>query len=133
MSHNTATASNATEARIITVENVTKDERSLMLYAETCMVDYGGLLEGVRMNEKDMEALASYKAQGLLDYGRIPHRAMEAMVARACTMWVEFTPKGWEFAHALRRAQCERSRLQSANYKTFRIVMDERAQENVEA
>lgn len=87
----------------IDITTLTKIERSIILYAESCSVDYGGLLEGTRMNRDDMDALARFKAEGILDYGRVP-AALLGTFARNVTHWCDLTDAGWDLAHKLRRA-----------------------------
>jgi len=91
------------------LETLTKAEKSILLYAETCMVDGGGLLESRRMNGEDFVALGKYQTQSVLKFGRIPFRAIEAAKSyrREPTHWVTFTDRAWEIAHALRRQRAE--------------------------
>ena len=83
------------------INTLTRDERGILLYAETCLVDGSGLLTGERMNKADLDALAKFKAAGILDFGRIPARLLSSM--KPLTHWVTFTDAAWELAHALRR------------------------------
>jgi hypothetical protein len=110
-------------------KNLTKTERSILLYAETCVVDYAGLLEGQRMNNDDIEVLKKFEAAGILKFGRIPARVLGSMVSRQCTHWVEFTEAAWNLAHALRRQMAEKSKTVSANYKKVRAALDEQLAE----
>lgn len=110
-------------------ENLTKTERSILLYAETCVVDYAGLLEGERMNGDDIEALKKFAAAGILKFGRIPARLLGSMISRKCTYWIEFTDAAWALAHTLRRQAAERSKTASSNYKKVRAALDERLAE----
>jgi len=52
-------------------KDMSKDERSLLLYLETCIVDYGGQIESRRMNEIDFKNMTKFKVIGLIDYGRL--------------------------------------------------------------
>lgn len=45
-----------------------RDQRSMMLYAESCCVDHGGLLIGIRMNAEDHEAAAGFVTAGYMRY-----------------------------------------------------------------
>ncbi len=108
---------------------LTKNERSILLYAETCVVDFAGLLEGKRMNSDDIEALKKFEAAGILTFGRIPARVLGSMVSRECTHWVEFADAAWTLAHALRRQAAEKSKTSSTNYKKVRAALDERLAE----
>jgi hypothetical protein len=80
-------------------------ERSLLLYAETCVVDHGGLLEAARMNREDIAALENYQEHGVLTFGRIPFYMVEEIESGHWkpTHWVTFTDRAWAMAHGLRR------------------------------
>lgn len=88
----------------ITLDTITRDQRSILLYAEACAVDYGGLLEGIRMNKDDHAALAELAAAGILTHGRIPGK-MLGTFQRNVTNWCDLTEAGWALAHQLRRAR----------------------------
>lgn len=91
----------------IDLDALTRDERNALLYAETCVVDYGGLLEGIRMNEDDHRALDEFQAEGLLTWGRIPGTLLTSF-SRQVTHWVTFTDGAWTLANRLRRARAEK-------------------------
>lgn len=85
---------------------LTKVQRGILLYAETCLVDQGGLLQGVRMNAVDHEALTEFAALGILQYGRIPFKTIETLAHNSAgpyTHWITFTDAAWALAHQLRR------------------------------
>ncbi|WP_322068965.1 hypothetical protein [Paraburkholderia bannensis] len=94
----------------IDIEALSNAERSVLLYAETCCVDYSGLLEAKRMNSDDLDALRKLQGVGVLTFGRIPGRLLEEVgkYGRRPTHWVTFTDAAWELAHALRRKRAER-------------------------
>lgn len=99
----------ATEQDVI---ELTKTDKSILLYAESCMVDYGGLLEGQRMNGEDIESLNKLRDAGILDYGRIPGRLMGKLpTERNVSYWVTLTDAGWLMSAQLRR---ERFRVTTA-------------------
>lgn len=92
----------------IDIEALTHDERSILLYAETCLVDRGGLLCGARMNGADMAALKQFEADGALEFGRIPFKLLGNHGGEpADTHWVTFHEPAWQAAHALRRKRSE--------------------------
>lgn len=101
-----------------------KKLRSAFLYAETTLVDYGGLMEGNRLNEDDHEAFKELEAMGLLTHGRTPAVLIGIFIGRSITHWVDFTDIGWQISALVRREQCNRSRSQSTNYSMF---LEERA------
>lgn len=86
------------------IGELTKDERSLLVYCESCLVDYGGLLEGQRMNEADLKALRKFEVSRILKYGRIPSALLgEYVGSRKPTHWVQFNKDGWIVAQELRK------------------------------
>ncbi|ERJ35900.1 hypothetical protein L810_1157 [Burkholderia sp. AU4i] len=94
----------------IDITTLTKVERSIILYAESCSVDYGGLLEGMRMNAHDHVALRKFEALGILSFGRVPAKLLGPLsdFGRKPTHWVTFTDDAWQLAHALRRQRAAR-------------------------
>lgn len=93
-----------------TLDTITRDQRSILMYAETCAVDHGGLLEGIRMNKDDHAALAELAAAGILTHGRIPGKLLGTFAAHRIqpSHWCDLTEAGWELAHALRQARAAR-------------------------
>jgi hypothetical protein len=102
-------------------DNLSRDERSLLLYAETCAVDHSGLMEGIRMNAADHQALKSLKAGGYLDHGRIPASLLKEAGTR--THWVTLTQQGWALAHYLRQHHCA-VRLSKLRQKVDELVKE---------
>jgi hypothetical protein len=90
------------------ISNLTKTERSLLLYAECCCVDHGGLLVGARMNTDDIVALRKFKQLGMLDFGRIP-AAMLTGGLMGETHWVTLCDSGWSLATRLRIGRAAKS------------------------
>lgn len=86
------------------IKNMTRDEKSMLLYIETCCVDAGGLLEGRRMNIKDVEALDKLKKAGLLSQaGRIPFVHIDL----GKTHYAELSDMGFALAHELRKERAQ--------------------------
>ncbi|MCM2546162.1 hypothetical protein [Burkholderia glumae] len=110
----------------IDIETLTKDERSMMLYAESCCVDYSGLLEACRMNNEDMAALRRFQEAGLLTFGRVPAKLLGQLASygRKPTHWVTLSESGWNFAWTLR---LRRSKQVSPSRKAVDEVLAERA------
>lgn len=84
---------------------LSKAQKNILLYAEHCMVNNGGLLEGSRFRKEDLAALEVLQDKGLLIFGAIPRHMLGkiATMSRAPTHWVTFTENAWEIAHSLRR------------------------------
>jgi hypothetical protein len=89
--------------------NLSKDEKSALLYAETCVVDRDGLLVGVQMNAADIDALNAYRLEGIIKFGRIPAKLIgkHPYPGYRVTHWVTFTDRAWQIAGALRRERAE--------------------------
>lgn len=89
---------------------MSKDERSCLLYVESCCVDKGGLLEGERMNAADHEALSKFRELGLVESGRIPFRLIAERpphLRSKPTHWARLSPEGWRLAHSFRTLRAE--------------------------
>lgn len=109
----------------ITIDTITRDQRSILMYAETCAVDHGGLLEGIRMNSDDIAALDQLEAAGIVKYGRVPGKMLGSFRVRQATHWCDLTEAGWALAYALRRARAAKP---DANRKKVDAVFAERAE-----
>jgi hypothetical protein len=88
-----------------------KEERSLLLYLETCAVDQGGSVESLRMNAEDFDILTRWAENGFVQFGRIYSRdvtRLAKMSSRRPTNWVELSEEAWNAAHSERRARSKR-------------------------
>lgn len=94
-------------ASIPDASRLTKDERSFILYAETCCVDAGGLLVGARMNAEDHAAALKFVENGFMFFGRIPSELLGEGPS-GVTHWCELTLAGYELAWQCRRARASR-------------------------
>lgn len=89
------------------LEDLDKTERSCLCYLETCAVDQSGLVEAVKMNQEDMNAIEKFKAAGFLVFHRIPASMLRHRARRDYTNWVRLTEAGWEMAAKCRRLRAE--------------------------
>ena len=85
----------------------TKDEKSILLYLETCLVDNYGFAKGLFMNEIDIEISKKWDEEGFIVFKRIPFDYLEKAGQRN-THYVRFTPEAWIIAHDLRIKKAER-------------------------
>lgn len=88
------------------LKQLTKDQRSLLLYFETCAVDQGGLVDVRRMNAEDLALAAAWCRSGFVRFGRV--RAADAARMTGAyqgTHWCELSETAWRLAHAERRAR----------------------------
>lgn len=97
--------------KTIDITTLTREEKSILLYAETCMVDRSGLMVGARINAADIAALKKFEADGALAFGRIPHHCIGTLrhdgPGVESTHWITFKEPAWHAAHALRRLRAE--------------------------
>ncbi|WP_323120020.1 hypothetical protein [Burkholderia alba] len=112
----------------IDITTLTKTEHSIILYAESCSVEYGGLLEGMRMNDDDLTALRKFADAGILAFGRVPAKLLGPLsdFGGKPTHWITFTDEAWQLAHALRRQRAARG---SASRTKVDEALAERATE----
>lgn len=86
---------------------MSKDERSLLVFLETELVNHGGKVDARHMNADDMAIARQWCSEGFIKFGRIKLHG----ITDNRTHWVEFSDEAWELAHAERRAIYERSFL----------------------
>jgi hypothetical protein len=92
---------------------MTTFECSLLLYLETCAVDYGGGVDANHVNSADMEILERWNVEGFVQSGRIAFHDVERMYKRSkgrrrATLWAELSEEAWAVAHEERRARATR-------------------------
>ena len=90
------------------VKALSRDEESLLLYFESCLVDDEGLVEGRRMNEEDFKIAKQMASDGFIAFGRRPFDDIKKSVNPGFMHWVRFTEDAWNIAHGLRRRKAER-------------------------
>jgi hypothetical protein len=86
------------------LSNLNKDERSLLLFFETAVVDYGGKLNTAHMNNVDMEIADRWTKEGFVTFSRI----RLADISSDKTHAVFFSEDAWNLAHQERRARFNR-------------------------
>lgn len=106
---------------------LTKDQKSMLTYIETCVVDHGGTLEAARMNAADHEAMKDLKSLKLIDHGRMPSEFLRVHGARKCAHWAVLTDAGWEVAHKLRRERAERA-IKGAYVNMYEAISERRGE-----
>ena len=88
---------------------LSRDEQSLLLYAESCAVDCSGKMAGVRINGEDIEILRCWNESGFVRFGRIPMREIISAGRAANTHWCVLSDAAWKAAAKLRRERAERN------------------------
>lgn len=96
-------------------QEYTKEEKSLMLYFEDCLVNKKGRITKGRMNDEESKIAKGLANEDLIHFGRLPPKTIErhAKVYRQGfpdnpTNFVRFTDEAWELAHKWRRERSER-------------------------
>mgnify|MGYP001586935676 CR=1 FL=1 len=99
---------------------LTKDERSLLLFLETCAVDHAGRVDTSHMNANDMEIAARWNRSGFLKFGRI----LSSDLSKFGTHWCVLTEQSWLAAHGERLARATRM-WKNRDWKTTGEAMSE--------
>jgi hypothetical protein len=84
------------------------DERSLLLYIETCAVDNGGLVHCQKINQDDREILKRWDEQGFVSFSRITFASLQLLKDKHYTDLVRLSDEAWKLAHEERRARSVR-------------------------
>ena len=87
------------------LEDISRGERSLLLFFETCAVDYSGRINTHRMNESDFAIAKNWNESGFIGFGRIVFKDHNSQ--GSC--WVELSEDAWSLAHQERRARQARN------------------------
>lgn len=86
--------------------DMTQAGRRALMYAETCLVGAGGLMERARLCDDDVLALEGLRAAGIVGFGVIPSDVSLKIMrdtGRRPHYWITFTDLAWQMAHTLRR------------------------------
>ena len=83
------------------LSEMSRDERSLLLYFESRAVDHGGLVDARRINDSDFKLAQGWDTQGFVSFGRL---ASEYLTAQS-SHWCHLSQEAWELAHEERRAR----------------------------
>ena len=78
---------------------LTRDEMSLLLYIETCAVDYAGKIDVKCLNNKDFAILEKWNEEEFITFGRV---AIEDITYNGA-YWCLLSDKAWEVVHAERK------------------------------
>lgn len=90
-------------------------EKSILLYAESCLVDNLGRMSNIRMNEEDFENLKKLKEERLVDFGRLPFHEIERLSKvfgrlTVPTHWVSFSDETWAIVWAMRKERADKGK-----------------------
>lgn len=88
-----------------TLQDLSRTEKSLLLYLETQCVDYGGSFEQRRLNDEDRSILERWESEGFVSHGRI---CSDDWPTKTRCNWVTLSDEAWSLAHEERRARFQR-------------------------
>ncbi len=86
------------------VEEMSKTERSLLLFFEACLVDHNGKVNTRHINDEDSTIAKQWSKEGLILYGRICFDDIKGHE----THYVRFSENAWTMAHYERRRRSDR-------------------------
>ena len=87
-----------------TLETMTKDEKSLLLFLETRAVDQSGKVQTEHMNDDDRKIVERWNSEGFVRYGRVASEDLN----KHGTHWCHLSDEAWALAHAERKARAAR-------------------------
>ncbi len=87
------------------LSEMTKQEKSLLVYLEVCLVDSTGKINGVNIDNQDIDILKRWSKLGFIDYGRIHSSHIHDRYT--CT-WCTFSNEAWKLAHKERKLRSNR-------------------------
>lgn len=87
-----------------TLNSLTKDERSLLLFLETRAVDHRGRVDTKHMNSEDMAIAAQWHLEGFVNFGRIASEDLNQYGSH----WCHLSEQAWMLVAEERKARAER-------------------------
>ena len=88
------------------LNDMTKNQKALLLYLETCAVDSGGLVLTQRMSIDDTEIAKKWSESGFVKFGRLASDCLPR--PNGATHWCELSDEAWSLAQAERRERYTR-------------------------
>jgi len=94
------------------IENLTKDEKSLLLFFETCEVDNSCIVNTLHMNDKDFEIAKKWNENGFVTFKRMPMAYIQYLFPRNInkTHYVILSEEATKMANLLRQERAKRMR-----------------------
>ncbi len=90
-----------------TLDTMTKDERSLLLFFETGATDQRGLIHVRHMNTDDFTIAKEWHEEGFVKFGRMKMKDMDRLHTPK-SHWIILSDEAWVLAHQERRARAKR-------------------------
>lgn len=85
--------------------DLTKEERSLLIYIESVCVDYGGLVHSQRINEADFAILEQWDKDRFISFCRLTWASVQMLQDKHNSSIVYLSEEAWKLAHEERRAR----------------------------
>jgi hypothetical protein len=95
------------------LEEMTRDEKSLLLFLETCAVDLNGRVDVKHMNDEDMEIAKRWNSEKFIQFGRICSEDINSQGSH----WCKLTINAFMDAHRLRLDRAHQG-FTNKRYKT---------------
>ncbi|MFA5759751.1 MAG: hypothetical protein WC942_10405 [Clostridia bacterium] len=97
-------------------KELTKEEKSLLLYAESCSVDNSGFIDNRRVNGEDILLLKKWNNENFVSCKRVCMAVLNSRrksTGEACyeSIFIKLSEEAWITAHQLRKERAERMRL----------------------
>jgi len=87
------------------LNQMSADERNLLLYLESVSTDGGGLVHSQRINDEDREILKKWDESGFISYSRLTFDSIQRLHDKHNTSLVYLSDEAWKLAHQERRAK----------------------------
>jgi hypothetical protein len=104
-----------------TLKEMSKDERSLLLFFESACTERGGTFNPQHMNDNDRNIADKWKEEGFIDHGRICSDYIRKNPGFKNILWVLLGDEAWDLAHQERKARCQRLYDQRVWVKTSEL------------
>jgi|WetSurMetagenome_2_1015567.scaffolds.fasta_scaffold1241529_1 hypothetical protein len=85
------------------LEELTREEKSLLLFLESCATEHAGSLDPRHMNDDDKEIIKKWTNSKFIQYGRIAAAYLNITTVR-CN-WVNLSDEAWDLAHQERKSR----------------------------
>ena len=88
-----------------TLETMTKDEKSLLLFFESRATDNAGKVDLRHMNQQDIEIAKKWDKEGFCGFGRVASEGVNQYGSH----WCQLSDTAWHLAHQARKAKAIRT------------------------
>ncbi len=95
---------------------LTREEKNLLIYFETCCVDQYGKVSRYCMNQEDFQIAKKWNENGFVKFGRI----ISKDIKNDLTNWCELSEQAWLAAHSARKERA--IRMMQSNSGKFEKV-----------